>query len=175
MDEANMYCGADPNDENASLHLKLTEVKIPGIDEQYVDHRAGGAPAAIEIDTIIARFECTFQIVGLDPQVYSLIRPTQDNQTNFFIYGLIRDYQSGGYVEAAAQMRGRLGRVDPQLYRRNDTLHTNFAIRGITAYKFSLANQPPIWDWDFFNNTFTVRSQELAVAPPAITVPVLVP
>ena len=159
MDEANMYCGADPNDENASLHLKLTEVKIPGIDEQFVDHRAAGAPVAIEINTIIARFECTFQLIGLDNEVYSLVAPIRDLQTWFYIYGLIKDRQAGTLQQASAVMRGRLARVDPQVYRRNDTLHTNFAIRGITYFAFSTAKDKIIWQWDFYNNFLQIGNQ----------------
>ena len=94
---------------------------------------------AIEIDTIIARFECTFQLIGLDPQVFDLVRPVTDAETWFYIYGLIKDRQSGDQMQAAATLKGRLARVDPQVYRRNDTLHTNCAIRGITYFRFCQA------------------------------------
>lgn len=164
MDEANMFCGAQPTDQSASLHLKLVEVKIPAVDEQYVDHRGCGSPVAIEIDTIIARFECTFQIIGLDPQVFDLIKPVTDAETWFYIYGLIKDRQSGDQMQAAAQVRGRLARVDPQVYRRNDTLQTACSIRGITYFRFALADNP-MWEWDFYSNFFTVGGFPVTEVP----------
>ena len=60
LEAANMFCGKEANDLSNSLHLKLTEVNLPSIEENYSDHRGLGAPVAIEIDTVINRLECTF-------------------------------------------------------------------------------------------------------------------
>ena len=73
LEDANMFCGVGPTDNTAANHLVLTEVKLPGLDMQYVDHRAGGAPVAIEVSTVIARLECTFVCVGMTPQIMGLI------------------------------------------------------------------------------------------------------
>jgi hypothetical protein len=155
MEKANLYCGAAPTDTNASNHLTITELKLPGLDEQYTDHRPGGAPVAIEIDTIIARLESTFVLVGLTPQVMELVGSWDTQQNLFFAYGVIRDRQSGEAAQAIAVMKGRLGRADPQNWQRGNVLHTQFSIRGIVHYELAIAGEQ-IYYWDFFNNQFVV-------------------
>lgn len=175
MDAANMFVGASPTDSNASLNLKITEVKLPAFDEGYVDHRALGAPLAIEINTIFNRLESSFQILGIDISVYTKLAPIQDIDQWFFIYGLLKDKLTGEQSQASAVMKGRLSRVDPQLYRRNDTLHTNFAIRGITQYDLTVAGTP-IYRWDFFANSLIVGTNHVtALSNQLLNIPNIAP
>src|SRR5215467_6317814 len=113
MEAANMYCGTQPgvNGQN-SLHLELAEVKMPALNEQYVDHRAGGTPMTIEIDTIFAKPEITFQLLGWDTQVQELIGSWSQDQNKFWIYGLVRDRNSGAAIQSICQVKGRLGLSD---------------------------------------------------------------
>lgn len=175
MDSANMFVGASPTDANASLNLKITEVKLPAFDEGFVDHRALGAPLAIEINTIFNRLESTFQILGVDISVYTKIAPFQDVDQWFFIYGILKDRVTGDVSQAAAVMKGRLARVDPQLYRRNDTLHTGFAIRGITQYDLTIAGIP-VYRWDFFANSLIVGTRNVtSVTNQLLNIPNIAP
>lgn len=157
---ANLYAGAAPGDEANPNHLRITEIKLPGMDEQYVDHRPGGAPVAIEIDTGIARLECTFVLMGWSPQVAELIRSWVPVDNKFHAYGVVRNRQTGEASQAIAIMWGRLGRADPQNWRRGDPGHWNYAIRGITHYELKLVGQDEgvdlIYKWDFFDNTLIV-------------------
>lgn len=157
MEKANMFCGAAPSDTNVSNHLIITELKLPAMDEQYTDHRPGGAAVAIEIDTIIARLECTFALVGLTPQVMGLVGSWQQSQNLFYAYGVLRDRQTGEALQAIALLKGRLGRSDPQNWQRGNVLHTQYSIRGITHYELNIAGEQ-IYFWDFFSNQFIVRS-----------------
>src|SRR5512139_2437050 len=100
--ECNLYAGSAPTDDQASNHLIITEVKLPSFDEQYVDHRAGGAPVAVEINTIFNRPELTFACVGLTPQILGLINSWQRSQNQFFIYGNVRDQLTGVAMQARA-------------------------------------------------------------------------
>ncbi len=152
LEDANMFCGVAAQDNTASNHLVLTEVKLPGLDMQFVDHRAGGAPISIEISTVMSRLECTFVILGLTPQILTLVGSWLNSQNWFWIYGVIRDQQNGLAAQAAAVIKGQLGRADPQNYRRGDVTHTNYAIRGIVHYEFSIAGQN-IYQWDYMTNT----------------------
>jgi P2 family phage contractile tail tube protein len=152
LEDANMFCGVGPTDNTASNHLVLTEVKLPGLDMQYVDHRAGGAPIAIEVSTVIARLECTFVCVGLQDQIIKLIGSWNNTMNWFWIYGVIRDQGNGTAAQAAAAIKGQLGRADPQNYRRGDLMHTNYAIRGITHYEFNIAGANVVL-WDYMSNT----------------------
>lgn len=175
LDAANMFVGAAPTDSNASLNLKITEVKLPAFDEGYVDHRALGAPLAVEINTIFNRLESSFQILGIDVSVYSKLAPIQDVDQWFFIYGLMKDRLTGEQSQASAIMKGRLSRVDPQLYRRNDTLHTNFAIRGITQYDLTVAGNS-VYRWDFFANTLIVGQNHVtALSNQLLNIPNIAP
>jgi uncharacterized protein len=152
MDYANLFCGAGPQDDTASNHLVLTELNLPAMDVQYSDHRAGGAPIYIEIETGMARLECTFVLVGLTPQVLNLVNSWILTERKFFAYGNVRDHNTGIPFQAAAAFIGQLGRADPQNFRKGDVMHTNYSIRQITHYEFALADQPLIL-WDFFHNT----------------------
>jgi Bacteriophage tail tube protein len=152
MEDANMFCGVGPTDNTHSNHLILTEVKLPGLDMQFVDHRAGGAPVAIEISTVIARLECTFVCLGMTPQIMELIGSWNQAMNWFWIYGVIRDQADGSAAQAAAAIQGQLGRADPQNYRRGDVQHTNYAIRGIQHYELNIAGAN-VYHWDFQTNT----------------------
>src|SRR4051812_43175568 len=112
MEYANLFAGARPEDDTASNHLVISEVKLPSMDVQYVDHRAGGAPVAVEIDTIMARLECTFVLVGLTPQVMALLYSWEPAANKFFVYGSVREQIGGHAVQASAAIKGQLGRVD---------------------------------------------------------------
>ena len=78
----------------------------------------------------------------------------QDNQW-FFFYGVLRDRLTGDAIQAKVKMRGRLGRVDPQNWRRGDVMPTNGSIRGIVYYEMQIAGAR-VYYWDFFNNIFYV-------------------
>ena len=155
LEKANMFCGLSAPDSLNSLHLELTEVKLPAMNEQYVDHRAGGVPIAVEVDTIFAKLECTFQLLGWDTQVASLIASWGTDQNTFHVFGLLRDRRSGLASQAYARMKGRLGLSDPQLFRRGDAMHWNYGIKGIIMYKLQVGGNP-LYTWDFFDNTFIV-------------------
>ena len=161
LDYANLFCGSAPQDEAASNHLVLSEVKLPGWEQQYVDHRPGGAPVAVEIDVIMTRLECEFTLVGLTPQVMLTLRAWEPQKNDFYIYGNARSYLDDfetGRCEAfqvAARLRGQLSHVDPQPFRRGDLFHIRYAIRGITFYELEMAEQP-IYSWDFFANELRI-------------------
>ena len=152
MEDANLFCGVGPTDNVASNHLILTELKLPGLDMQFVDHRAGGAPVAIEISTVIARLEATFVCLGMTPQIMQLIGSWAKTMNWFWAYGVIRDQSTGEAAQAAAAIQGQLGRADPQNYRRGDVMHTNYAIRGIQHYELNIAGDN-VYLWDFQTNT----------------------
>jgi uncharacterized protein len=164
MEAANLYCGSGPDDGNASNHLSLTELKLPGLDVQFVDHRAGGAPVAIEIDTVIARLECTFTLIGVTPQVMGMLGGWGNGQKNSFdAYGVIRDQATGAAMQAHANLLGMLSRADPQNWRRGDVMHTVYSIRGIVHYELDIAGEQ-IYLWDWATNTRIIGGTDLNAA-----------
>jgi Bacteriophage tail tube protein len=155
MDYANMFCGSGPTNDKNSNHLTLTQVQLPTMDIQYVDHRPGGAPVATEIDVQMARFEVKFQLIGIVRQVWSLLLRLDPTANDFWIYGNVRDYLTGETLQAEAYVQGQLAAVEPSAFKRGEVMHTEYTIRGIRKYTFKLANSP-IYDWDFFQNTWSV-------------------
>lgn len=155
FEEANLFCGKEATDQSVSLHLKLSDVKLPAINEQYQEHRSMAGPVAFEINTILARLECTFTIVGVESQVYKMPYTWDENLMWFDMYGVIRDQLTGEIVKGHAQFHGKLGRVDPQAWRRGDLMHTACAIHGIRRYVLAFGDDQ-IYYWDFFTNTLIV-------------------
>ena len=133
MESANLFCG--DHDPAASNHLVLQEVKLPELAENFVDHAAGGAPFAIEVDTHIARLEVTFNLAGWTPHVMTLIGQSNRARQVFTAYGLVRDRRSGEAMEAKAVFEGRLGRVNPTSFRKGDLQAHEYSVRGITHYE----------------------------------------
>jgi hypothetical protein len=180
MESCNMFCGtSQPTQSGAadSLHLQLTEVKLPAMNEGNVDHRAAGAPITIEINTQIAKLECTFQLVGWNPEVAGLVSSWAAEDNSFFAYGLLRDRSSGNAIQAMAFMQGRLGLADPQMFRRGDAQHWNYGIKNITHYELltgpgivdgsavgssaSGSNTNTLVFWDFFSNTLIIGDKNI--------------
>ena len=155
LDYANLFCGAAPTDDNASNHLVLSSVKLPAWEVQYVDHRAGGAPMAIEIDVIMSRLDLEFEVVGVTPQIMVLLKTFEISKTVFHVYGHIRSYLTGSSSQLYARFRGQLGKVDPAPFRRGDIWHVKYHVRGMTAYELQIADQT-LCRWDFFSNEFFV-------------------
>lgn len=155
MEKANLFVGKTAADEANSNHLIIAELKLPMLDEQYVDHRAGGAPLAIEVDTIVARLEATFVLAGWAPQVADRFYSWNPDDNWFTAYGAVRDRDSGDLLQAIALMRGRLGRADPVNWRNGELQHWNYSIRAITHYELMLADTS-LYIYDFFTNTFVI-------------------
>ncbi len=156
LEDANLFCGSQPDDGGASNHLILTEMKLPAIDQQYADHRATGASVSVEINTVIARLEVPFVMLGMTPQVMALIASWVQQQNWFTAYGVIRDQVTGEAAQAAAVLQGQLGRADPQNFRRGDVMHTNYSIRKIIHYELQIAGNQ-LYLWDFPTNTLVVN------------------
>lgn len=160
MESANLFAG--DHDPSASNHLTLQELKLPGLEENYVDHAAGGAPFAIEVDTHLTRLEATFNLVGFNTQVMTLIGHSSRERQVFTAYGVVRDRRTGEAVEAKAVLQGRLGRVNPTNFRKGDLQGHEYSIRGIVHYELFF-NNVEIYFWDFFISTRRIGGEDLNV------------
>jgi len=153
MEAANLFTGGDP--PNNSNHLALQSLKLPGMEEAFQDHSAGGAPVAIRIDTHINPLEATFNLLGWNIQVYNLMRSWVKANQHFTARGLVRDRMSGKAIAAEAVMWGRLSRINPTDYRRNDLMAHEHQINGITHYELKVGDQEVVY-WDFFTNELVI-------------------
>jgi phage tail tube protein FII len=156
MEAANLFCGdVDPTN---SQHLTLREIKLPELNEQYVDHSPGGAPITIEVDTIFAKLEANFTLAGWSPEVVAVVSTWSQAQRVFTAYGVIRDRRTGNPLEAKAVMGGRLGRANPAQWRRGDLQHWEYSIKGITHYELYFDESELVY-WDFFENALRIDSE----------------
>lgn len=160
MEAANLFCGKGAS-TSASTHLVLTQVKLPSFDINYVDHRPGGAPVGVEIDTICNHLECTFVTLGLQPGILSMLRSLSFDDHYFEFYGVLRDQIEGSLWQAVARMTGQLARADPTPFDKGDVLHTQYSIRGMTHYELNVAGQE-VYFWDFAQNIFRTGSPTFA-------------
>jgi phage tail tube protein FII len=160
LESANMICGdtGDASTPGISTHLEISNMKLPGLEENYVDHTPGGAPVQIEIPMFQTKMESTFTLAGWNIDVMSMFGHWVRSMMRFTAYGLIRDRRTGNGLQAMALFEGRLGRVNLTDYRKTDLQMTEYSIRSITHYELYMqrvAGQEPeeIVFWDFFTST----------------------
>jgi P2 family phage contractile tail tube protein len=157
MEKANIFAGdTDPSHSN---HLTVSGLKLPGLEQNLVDHAPGGAPIAIDVPTHITRLESTFNLAGWQPYVMQLIGLTRRANMHFTAYGLIRDRRTSEAIQARCIMFGQLGRVNPTEFRHGDLQHHEYSIRGITHYELYFKDDE-IYYWDFFTSTFRIGGEE---------------
>jgi uncharacterized protein len=159
MESANLICG-DTRGSSApgiSTHLVLQELKLPGLEENYVDHAPGGASIAIEIPTHMNKLESTFNLAGWDPALMSYIGQNDPYYQRFTAYGLIRDRRTSKALQAMAIMEGRLGRVNPTAFSMGNLMAHEYSIKSIVSYQLYMqlsenGQLDEIYDWDFFTS-----------------------
>lgn len=176
MEAANLICGDTGNNPTPgrSTHLVLDEIKLPAMEEAYVDHMPGGAPISIEVNMHFNRLESTFNLAGWNPEIMMLIAPSRRVDQTFTVNGLIREKRSGRALKATAIMQGRLGRVNPTAFRKGDKMGHEYSIRGIVHYELWMQTDPdapsgdvstivqePIYFWDFFTSEFRVGEENV--------------
>ena len=156
-EQANLFCGDQTNDGTTadSQHLRLRELKLPTIEEQYVSHMPGGAMVGYEVDTHIKEMEATFTLAGWQPEVMTMIGQSNVLLQRFTAYGVIRDRRQGIALAAKAIMWGRLGRVAPSQWRKGDLYNHEYSIRSINHYELWM-DGTQLYLWDFFLNQFQV-------------------
>jgi Bacteriophage tail tube protein len=168
MEAVNMICG-DTGDASApgiSTHLEISELKLPALEENYVDHTAGGAPVQIEIPMFMNKLESTFSLAGWNPAVMSMIGQQARALQRFTAYGVIRDRRTSQGLQALAIFEGRLGRVNPTNFRKGDLMHHEYSIKSIVHYELYMqeivgAEPSEIYFWDFFTSTRRVGEVDL--------------
>jgi P2 family phage contractile tail tube protein len=168
LESANLYCGDEQ--PNRSNHLVIQNLKLPGLEENFAEHAAGGAPVAIELATHILRLEATFQLVGYQPEVMKMIGYSEQSgrgNPKFTAYGLLRDRMNAKAIQLKGIMTGRLGRVNPTEFRRGDPNAIEYSIKGITQYQLYMgtndagAPMEEIYYWDFFTSVRRVGGVDL--------------
>lgn len=168
MESVNLICGdaGDGSNPGVSTHLVIRELKLPGLEENNVDHTAGGAWVQIEIPMFVNKLEAQFNLAGWQPDVMRLFGTNSRILQSYTAYGLIRDRAKGVALQARAHMSGRLGRVNPTNFRKNDLMDYEYRITSIVHYELAMAEAAgtelvPIYKWDFFTSDFYVGDRNI--------------
>lgn len=169
MEAVNLICGdvGNENQPGASTHLTLRELKLPGLEENYVDHIAGGAHVGIEVFTHINRLESTFNLAGWQPSVQAQFGRSRRSVQRYTAHGVIREQRTGRPLKTLARIWGRMGRMNPTNFSRGSMQEHEFAIRSITHYELYMqqytgaeagasSNLAPLIYWDFFESRFEI-------------------
>jgi hypothetical protein len=156
LEAASIFCGAR-SAENSN-HLRLMNVKLPGYEESYIDHKPGGAPIGIEVDVLVNKLQCDFSLIGWTPEVDALIGSWQTGTNAFYVFGALRDRLSGNVLQAQATITGRLGKAAINEWQRGAVGNSSYSIRGVIAYKLVIAGYGTMIDWSFFNNTLSLAN-----------------
>lgn len=167
LEAVNLICGdeGDNVSPGESTHLELQELKLPGLEEGFVDHNAGGSMLGIEVPMNINRLEATFNLAGWKPEVMSMIARSSIGYSRFTAYGVLRDRKTGNANDMRADLWGRLGRVNPTAYRKGDLQAHEYAIRAITHYELAYQTGPgtekELYYFDFFSSERRVGGIDL--------------
>ncbi len=171
MESVNLVAGnhdAGENQPGTSTYLTLRQLKLPNMEENYVEHVGGGAIAAIEFFTHINRLECTFTLAGWQPRVMGLLAKGNISREaqRYAAYGVIREQRTGAAMKSVAHIWGRLGAVNPGAFRKGDLMEHDFTIKGITHYELlveeivspdgSQRQMTQLYYWDYFENQLVV-------------------
>ncbi len=152
MEGSNLFCGSAGN----SLHLELTELALPPLEEIYQDFHPGGSPVQHEVGLGIQKFNASFKLAGWNEQVLALFGLGATVAEDFSAYGSIKDKQTGVIQSATCIMTGRLGKVEPEGHQRGELQHHDYAIREISHYEL-LIEGAEIYYWDFFSTEWRVN------------------
>lgn len=170
MESAQMRCGdvgGGPGVPGEMTHLTIQEMKLPALEEAFVDHTPGGAIAGTEIMMVINKLEATFNLAGWQPRIMRLFGTANRSNQRFEAIGLIRDRRTGVALKGQAIIEGRLGRVNPTNFAKGNLMAHEYSIRGIISYKLSMQEDPnstrmePIYEWDFFTSEFWVGENDV--------------
>lgn len=153
MTAANLFCG--DHDPTKSKHLTLDSLKLPSLEEEYAEHKPGGALVGVEFGLGIKKFEPTFKLAGFDPDLLTQFGLSSRIRNVFTAYGVITDRRSGREIEARAVMEGRLGKVAPDEFKRGDLMGHDYAVNEMMHYAFYFDGKEKIF-WDFFENAWRV-------------------
>lgn len=171
MESVNLVAGnhnAGENQPGTSTYLTLRQLKLPNLEENYVEHVGGGAIAAVEFFTHMNRLEATFTLAGWQPRVMGLLARGNISREaqRYTAYGVIREQRTGAAMKAEATMWGRLGAVNPGAFRKGDLMEHDYTIKGITHYELrveeiispdgSQRQMTQMFYWDYYENALVV-------------------
>lgn len=165
LEAANLFVG--DHDPNHSLHINLTELKLPTLDTTTQDHQPGGSPVAIEVATGIAKLEAGFKLMGQDFATLAQFGYGTGQRKPFTAYGVLRSKLTGAAVQSKAVIHGILGKTEPDAFKRGELQGYDHSIKEILRYQLWQGGQE-LFFWDFFTNDLRIGGVDVNREPNAI-------
>lgn len=145
QEQANLFAGtADPSN---SRHLTLEEIRLPTMQEKYQDHSPGGGSIDMEIPVGFEKLMMPFKLRGHDPDMFGFLG-TDDTFTSL---GLIRDRRTGRAIQSKAIMRGRIGQITPDAFKKGELQGHEYMVNAVMRYELFFDGERKIL-WDAFTN-----------------------
>ena len=154
MEAANLFVG--DHDPTKSLHLQLTELALPNMEEMFQDHHPGGSRTQIEVAVGINKLTSSFKLAGWNPDVMSQFGLGEKARRMFTGYGVIRDKRAGTAIEAKAILEGRLGKNEAEAFQRGELQGHDYAINEVMHYELWFNGEEKYY-WDFFSTEWRVN------------------
>lgn len=152
-ESANLFIGDE--DPTKGKHLTLINLQLPSFEEMFQDHHAGGSRVQIEIEVGVKKFEPTFKLAGIDPDLLTQFGLGSKARKMFTARSAIRDKRSGGIIQGKAIMEGRLGKVAVEEWKKGELVGNDYAINELTHYELFFDGKEKFY-WDYFTNAFRV-------------------
>ena len=144
----NLFVGVDDPSLANSKHLTLQEVKLPALEETFQEHNPGGGVSAIEIAVGMEKLECSFKLVGHDPNIFKYFGLARNGDTLFTFRSHLVDKITGDDMAMRATVKGRLAKIDPDTYKAGDLQTHDYEIKGILQYALYYGTKEAVFlDW----------------------------
>jgi P2 family phage contractile tail tube protein len=157
MESANLFVG--DHDPNASLHLALSEIKLPTLEVETQEHSPGGASFKIDVPVGYAKMEAGFKLTGWDPSVMAQFGYGSQDVRPFTAYGVLRSKLTGAAIQSKAVIQGILGKTEPDAFKRGELQGFDHAIKGIVRYQLWQGGDE-LFFWDFFTNQLRIGGMD---------------
>jgi P2 family phage contractile tail tube protein len=148
LDMANIFAGDE--DPTNSQHLAIEDVKLPQLQEKTKEHAAGGAVFGVKIGLrLFEPLEQTFKLRGFNPEVMNKFGVNSPTRRKYTTRGNVRDLRTGATFAAVAVVQGRMVKVEPSSWKRDDGLANDYTIDEIVFYQLML-NGAEKYYFDYF-------------------------
>ncbi|WP_245407596.1 phage major tail tube protein [Rhodopseudomonas faecalis] len=166
MEAVNLFCGDE--DPTKSKHLTIAELKLPMLEEKFVDHLPGGGRAGVELGmNVLSKLTPTFKLAGWDPDLLSQFGLGSRVRKVYTAYGVIRDKRAGVALESKAIIEARLGKIDPEAFKRGELQGHDYALNEVLHYELWFQDKRKFM-FDFFTNVWEVDGVSQFAAENAI-------
>lgn len=152
----NLFAG--DHDPNASLHLELDEMAFPKLQEKMADWHPGGSYGATEIPLGAEKLESSFKLAGTSEHVLPQFGLGSRMSHTYTAYGVLQDQVDGTKKQMKSVIRGRLGSVEPDTFKRGELHGHNYMINAIVHYELFIGGQEIYW-WDFVSGEWRVNGE----------------